>query len=297
LRARLYTIPIAGGSRFDGAPVSGELELDAAIVGRKAAAFRITGWLEMVDVGPDGERDTADDTALEIEMTLESIPTPEELSGQPAPPPRQPQSGFCEVPWCWTDDGYYDGYSYGYGCGDAEVGYDTTSDGCEGDTLDDGSTGSGGSGGTGGTGGPGTSGGVIDDGTTGTGGPGIGDDVSSDDGCSGERDDSSSSSDAGCEGSDDGSSSDGCDGGDSGSSSDGCADSGGDGGGCSDSGGGGGCSDSGGSGCGSGCQGDTLQRDDGNGGGRPARRAGVDLVGFGLMLAAIGAWISNRRKR
>lgn len=282
LRARVYTV--GAGSRFDGAPVSGSLELDAAIVGRRSAGFRISGWLEIVDAGPDGQLDSDDDTALEIEITLESLPTPEEIDGQPAPPPRQPQGGFCELPWCWADDGYYDGYSYGYGCGDAEVGYDTTSDGCEGDTIDNDPSPGGGIVDDGGSGSGGATDGFIDDGSTGA--PGTGDVTSSDDsGCSGETTDSSSSSDSGCEGSDDGGSSDGCDGGDSGSSSDGCSDSSG-----------GGCSDGGSGGCGSGCQGDTLQRADGNRRGT-TRRAGVDLVGLGLLLASLGAWISNRRRR
>ena len=266
LRARLYTVPSSGQARFDARPVSGSLELEAAIVGRQAAGFRIRGWLEMRDPGPDGVDDSEDDVALEVDLTLESIPTPEEIAGQPAPPPRQPPGGFCAIPWCWADDGYYDGYSYGYGCGDAEVGYDTTSDGCEGDPIDDG------------------------DGSTGAPGPEPVDAVS-DDGCGS---DTSASDDPGCEGSDDGTSSDGCDG----STSDGSSS------GCDDSGGSSGCSDSGGSsGCGSsGCEGDTLERSDG-----PERlqeapseglsqRAGVDLVGLGLLIAALATWFSDRRR-
>jgi hypothetical protein len=238
----------------------------------------------MVDAGPDGREDTEDDRGLEIDVTLESIPTPEEIAGRPAPPPRMPQSGFCDIPWCWTDDAYYDGYGYGYGCGDAEVGYDTTSDGCEGDTIDDGSD-------------P-----IIDDGTGGTVSPGPDElppvDGVSDDGCS--DDTTTSSEDPGCEGTDDGSSSDGCDGGDSGSSS-GCDDSGGSGGGCSDSGGSSG-------GCGSsGCEGDTLEREPAPGEegtlAQPAsedarwRKASVDVIGLALFIAAMATWISDRRRR
>lgn len=275
LRARLYTVPSSGEAPFDARPVSGSLELEAAIVGRQAAGFRIRGWLEMRDAGPDGLDDSEDDVALEVDLTLESIPTPEEIAGQPAPPPRQPQGGFCAIPWCWADDGYYDGYSYGYGCGDAEVGYDTTSDGCEGDTIDDGTVV------------------VVDEGDGSTGAPGPEPvDTLSDDGCGS---DTTASDDPGCEGSDDGSSSDGCDG----STSDGSA------GGCDDSGSSSGCSDSGGgsSGCGSsGCEGDTLERSDGPEQLQVAPNeglslgAGVDLVGLGLLFAALATWFSDRRR-
>jgi len=271
LRARLYTVPEAGSGRFDARPVSGSLELEAAIVGRQAAGFRIRGWLEMRDPGPDGIDDNADDVALEVEVTLESIPTPEEIAGQPAPPPRQPQGGVCVIPWCWADDGYYDGYSYGYGCGDAEVGYDTTSDGCEGDTIDDGTVV------------------VIDDGSTGAPGPDEVDTISGDDGCG--SDSTAPDDDPGCEGYDDGSAGDGCDGSDSGSS--GCDDSGGSG--CSDSGGSSGCASSG-------CEGDTLERPEGLEeetvpGQGLSRRAGVELVGLGLLLAALATWLSDRPRR
>jgi|GEM_PF-2272419 len=276
LRARLYTMPKGGEARFEGEPVSGSLELEAAIIGRNAAGFRIRGWLEMLDAGPDGVKDSEDDTVLEVDLTLESIPTPEEIAGQPAPTPRQPQGGFCEAPWCWTDGGYYDGYSYGYGCGDAEVGYDTTSDGCAGDTIepDDGVV-------------------IEDDGSTAA--PGTGD-VTSSDGCGDTTSDSGLRDDPGCEGTDGGSSNDGCDGGDSGSGSSGCDDSG------SNS----GCSDSSGgsSGCGSsGCEGDTLERADGVDGsgdgdeGGLSKRAGIELIGLGLFIAAMATWISDGRRR
>lgn len=274
LRARLYTLPGSEGRRFDARPVSGSLELEAAVVGRQAAGFRIRGWLEMRDPGADGIDDSGDDVALEVDITLESVPTPEEIAGQPAPPPRQPQGGFCALPWCWTDDAYYDGYSYGYGCGDAEVGYDTTSDGCEGDTIDGDGTGV-----------------VVDDGSTGAPGPDEVDTISEDDGCG--SDSTVPEDDPGCEGSDDASASDGCDGGESGSS------------GCDDSSGGSGCSDSGGSsGCASsGCEGDTLERSDGPDALQEApaaglsRRASVDLVGLGLFFAALATWLSDRSRR
>lgn len=276
LRARFYTTPRGAEPRFDGAPASGSIELEAAIVGRNAAGFRIRGWLEMRDPGPDGIVDSADDRVLEIDLTLESIPSPEEIAGQPAPPPRQPQGGFCEVPWCWTDGGYYDGYNYGYGCGDAEVGYDTTSDGCEGDTIE-------------------PADGVVIEGDGSTGAPGP-DEVTSD-GCGSDTSDPGTTDDPGCEGTDDGTSSDGCDGGDSESSSSGCDDSGSGSSGCSDTG-------SSSSGCGSsGCEGDTLERADGvdtigavDGRGLP-KRAGVELVGLVFFIAAMATWISDARGR
>ncbi len=263
LRARLYTNPRGDERRFDGEPVSGSLDLEAAIVGRSAAGFRLRGWLEMLDAGPDGMKDTDDDTVLEVDLTLESIPSPEEIAGQPAPPPSLPQGGFCDVPWCWTDDGYYDGYTYGYGCGDAEVGYDTTSDGCEGDTIESD---------------PGIV--IDDDGSTGA--PGT-DDVTSSDGCASDSSDSGFQDDPGCEGTDDGTSSDGCDGGDS--SSSGCSDTGGSSSGCESS----------------GCEGDTLERGGVDGLGEPegglSKRAGVELVGLALFIAAMAAWISDARGR
>lgn len=297
LRARLYTVASAGGGsgtvRFDGVPVSGSLELEAAIVGRREAGFRIRGWLELVDAGPDGLIDSADDTTLEVDVVLESVPTPEAIARQPELPPRQPQGGFCEIPWCWTDAGYYDPYTVGYGCGDAEVGYETADGGCDGDTVDDGGGFDGGGGviddGSGGSGG-----GVIDDGDEGSsGGPGF-DEVAGDDGCSGQDDSGGES--AGCEGTDDGSASDGCDGGDSGDSG-GCDDSSSSSSGCGDSGGGGG-------GCGSsGCEGDTLQRDRDDEEARSgswseplSRRAGLDLVGLVLFASALATWISDRAR-
>jgi len=276
LRARLYTVPAGGGARFDGAPVSGSLRLEAAVVGRQAAGFRIRGWLEMVDTGPDGEADTTDDRALEVEITFESLPTPEEIAGQPAPAPRQPEGGFCDVRWCWTDGAYYDGYSYGYGCGNADAGYDATSGGCADDTTGDG---------TSSLVGDGTSG-VFDDGTTGsqgaTGAPGT--EAVSTDGC-------------GNESVDPGAQNQGCGGTDAGSQASACGGSGGDAGGCSDSG-------AAASGCGSsGCEGDTLGNNedlDANEGGLDAgrsRHAGLDIVGLGLFFAAMATWLSDRRRR
>jgi len=283
LRARLYTIPRGSEARFDGEPMSGSLDLEAAIVGRNSAGFRIRGWLEMRDPGPDGVVDSDDDIVLEVDLTLESVPSPEEIAGQPAPPPRQPQGGFCEAPWCWADEGYYDGYSYGYGCGDADVGYDTTSDGCEGDTIDDNGVGI-----------DGSSGG--DDGGS-TGAPGPDEVTNTDDGCSGESSDSGYEDDPGCEGSDDGTASDGCDGGDSGSETSGCNDTSSSSSGCSDSGSSSGCGSSG-------CEGDTLERVDSTGGAimEPyeewlPRKAGVELVGLGFFIAAMAAWISDPRGR
>ncbi len=266
MRARLYTVPTGEQVRFDGDAVSGSLELEAAIVGRSAAGFRIRGWLELRDPGGDGVRDTEDDRAFELDVTLESVPSPEEIDGRVPPPPRRPQTGFCEIPWCWTDDGYYDGYDYGYGCGEAEVGYDTTSDGCEGEPVYDD---------------PGLADpGFEDDGTTAA--PGI--DESTSDGCS--ESDASSYDDSGCEGSDDGGASDGCDGGDSGDAS-----------GCEDSGSSSGCADSGGS---SGCEGDTLGREPDQDRIEPAsmiNKAGVDFVGIGLFAASIATWIADARRR
>lgn len=293
LRARLYTIPKQGGERFDGAPVSGTLELEAAVVGRSQAAFRIRGWLEIVDPGADGKIDSEDDTTLEVDVTLESTPTPEEVKGEPAVPPPQPTGGFCEAPYCWVDDGYYDGYAYGYGCTDEQVSYETTDDGCTGETDDAVVSGDG----------------DVGDGSTG--GPGDGDlptdTVSDDGGCSGETTSSDGNTDtagSGCESSDDGSEGSGCDdGSSSSSSSSGCEDSSSSsGGGCGDSSSGGGCGDtsSGGgcgdtssaSGCGSGgCEGDTLAR--------PANaelKAGVDGVGLLLFASAIATWLGGRRR-
>lgn len=267
MRARLYTIPTGEQVRFDGDAVSGSLELEAAIVGRSAAGFRIRGWLELRDPGGDGVRDTDDDRAFEVDVTLESVPSPEEIDGRAPPPPRRPQSGFCEIPWCWTDDGYYDGYNYGYGCGEAEVGYDTTSDGCEGEAVD-------------------VDPGFEDDGTTAQ--PGTDEVVS--DGCA--ESDSSSYDDSGCEGSDDGSASDGCDGGDSGDTTSGCDDSSSSSG-CSDSGSSSGCESSG-------CEGDTLEREPDHDRIEPAgsiNKAGVDLVGLGLFGASIVTWIAGVRRR
>ncbi|MCC6624699.1 MAG: hypothetical protein IT385_25845 [Deltaproteobacteria bacterium] len=280
LRARFYTLeePDAKAPRFDGTPVEGSLELEASVVGSSRAGFRITGWLALEDAGSDGVRGNDDDGAFHVELELESVPPPEEIAGQPARPVPEPTGGVCDPYWCWRDDGYYDGYWYGPGCGDAEVGYETTDSGCDADTVDDDP--------------------IID------GDPGVYDPYAPDPydedaggGCDGETTDDGDSSTSGCEGSDDPSttSESGCDSGDdsSSSSSSGCDDS-------SSSSSGSGCDDSSsssGSGCddsssssscggGGGCEGDTLQR-------APAATGrvmdgSVGWIAVGMFFGAIG---------
>jgi len=285
LAARFYTLAskTARVPSFDGSPASGSLALDASVVGAERAGFRITGWLELRDPGADRIPDTADDASYEIDIELESVPPPEEITGQTPRPPHEPVGGQCDPALCWEDDGYYDTYWYGPGCGDADVGYETTDDGCSSDTVDDGG-----------------------DGTVG-GGDGGGDGVydpydpsvtSSDGGCGGgDSTDGSGSDDtsdsSGCDGSDDSSSSsDGCDGGDD-SSSSGCDDSSSSGSGCSDS-SSSGCSDSASSGC-SGCEGDTLERASGTSATRPASTQGdAAWISVLLFLGSLGAAVRRR---
>jgi len=283
MRARFYTLATrdAKAPSFDGVAIDGTIELEAAVVGAKRAGFRLEGQLTVRDRGADNVAHTADDGAFEIALELESVPPPEEIAGQPVPDPPRPSGGVCDPVWCWQDDGYYDGYWYGPGCGDAEIGYETTDSGCESDSVDD------------------TPiedpDGVYDpyDPYTGTG--------DTEGGCDGSSDTSSdASSSSGCEGSDDtsGTSSNGCEGTDttSDSSSGGCDDSSSSSGsGCDDSGSSGsGCSDSGSSSsCGSGCEGDTLQRAPVQG--DRVLEGGLGWVSIGLFVSAVGAAIRRRR--
>ncbi|MFO0746831.1 MAG: hypothetical protein U1F43_14335 [Myxococcota bacterium] len=273
LKARFYTLATrdAHGVRFDGVAQRGSLSLDASVVGATRAGFRINGAIGFADAGDDGIAGTDDDEAYDVDIELESVPPPEEINGQTVPPPPTPTGGVCDPTWCWQDDGYYDGYWYGPGCGDAEVGYETTDGGCASDTTDDEP--------------------VIDDGTGGGGtyDPYTPTTTSSDSGCDSSTTDDGSSSSGGCDGTDDtsGTSSDGCDGGnDSSSSSSGCSDSGS----SSSS----GCSDSSsGSGCGSsGCEGDTLQR-------APAAQTGglkgdLGWVAIVMFFGSLGAAVRRR---
>lgn len=273
-RARFYTLASADahGTRFDGTPRGGSVTLDASVVGATRAGFRITGELTFAAPGPDATLGTADDEAYDVDLLLESVPPPEEITGQPAQPTPEPTGGICDPTWCWEDDGYYDGYWYGPGCGDTSVGYETTDGGCESDTVVDDPVIDGG-GSTYDPSDPSTytpdptsDGGCSDGSTTDSG--------SSDSGCSGV-DDSSSSTSSGCDSSTtDSSSSSGCS--DSSSSSSGCDDG-----------------SSAGSGCASsGCEGDTLER-------APVRQpspieGGLGWIAVVMFIGSLGA-IARRR--
>ena len=262
LKARAYIVAGQEGvpRRLDATPAAGELMLDNLAIGSNVAGFRVTGGLEMVDA-----RSAA---SWNIDLMLESTPTPEQGAQEPSPDPRTPTGGVCASPWCWTDDTYYDDSYYGYGC-DSGAEYETTSDGCESDPMDDGSTD-----------------GVIDGGSGGDPGT-VPEPVSTDGACSGE----STGSDTSSSGCDDSSSPD-----DSSGSTSGCEDTStsdgssgcGDGSSSSDASACGGSSDS--SGCGSGCEGDTLAQP-------RTREAGVEIVGGMLFLAALGAWVASIRGR
>jgi len=269
IRARAYVVAPADGvpRRLDASPAAGELMLDNLAIGSNVAGFRVTGGLEMVD--------TRTDASWSIDLMLESTPTPEQIAQEPVPEPRTPSGGVCASPLCWTDDTYYDDTYYAYGC-DTGAEYETTSDGCESDPVDDGST----------DGIDGGGGGGEDPGT-------VPDPVTDDGACSGESTGSDTSS-SGCDDSstDDGSaSSSGCEDSSSTGDSSGCSDSSSSG----DSGACGGSSDSGG--CGSGCEGDTLARPRGGGASVQTQDAGVGAVGGLLFLAAIGAWFRSARTR
>jgi len=274
MRARFYTLerPDAKDPRFDGTPIDGQVDLEASVIGASQAGFRLTGWLAFGDAGEDGVRGNADDREVHVELTLESVPPPEEIAGQPVRPTPEPTGGVCDPGWCWRDDGYYDGYWYGPGCGEAEVGYETTDSGCDADTTDDD---------------------YVDD-------PGVYDPYDPDPyydddpgGCDGESSYDDDSSTSGCDSTDDSStegSGSGCDSGDdtSSSSGGGCDDSSSSssGSGCSDSGSSSGCSDSGSSSCGSGCEGDTLQRAPTTSG--AVMTGDVGWIAIGMFLSAIG---------
>ncbi len=131
IRARLYEVR-DGESGFDARPRAGHLDLEASVVTRTAAGFRLRGWLALLDAGPDGLEDTSDDLAFDIELTLESVPSPEALAGQGTAPLPRPVGGVCDPSVCWVDAGYYDTF-YGYGCSDAVVDDGSTSDGCGGE--------------------------------------------------------------------------------------------------------------------------------------------------------------------
>lgn len=129
--ARLYSAHDRAAS-FDARLVAGRLELEASLVTRQAASFRVSGWLELADPGPDGVADTSDDRIFDLELRLESVPSPEELAGQGSSPPPRPIGGVCDPRWCWVDGAYYQTF-YGYGCGEAVVDDGSTGEGCAGE--------------------------------------------------------------------------------------------------------------------------------------------------------------------
>jgi len=259
VRARLYEVD-DGETGFDARPRAGLLDLEASVVTRSAAGFRLRGWLALLDAGPDGLDDTSDDLAFDIELTLESVPTPDALAGQGSAPLPRPVGGVCDPSVCWVDAGYYDAF-YGYGCSDAVVDDGSTSDGCGGepdyDDYDD----------------------DADSGNTDSGAACEGDSSTGYDDNGNPTSDSGDSGDVACEGDDvEADSSGGCDSADSGS-------------GCEGTEADGAC---GGSDAGSGCEGDAMPGGSGGAGPEagppttPLRRADVSWVGvlmIGLAMA------------
>jgi uncharacterized membrane protein YgcG len=141
IRVRYYVTTKDGITVFDGAATEGELTLERVVFGANVAAFRIRGWLEVGDAGSSPER-TDDDGITQIEITLETVPAPENVSASPDGPSPLPVVDSCEPPECYDDPGYYyddydSDYYYDPSCGEPAVGYSyEESEGCEGDTYD-----------------------------------------------------------------------------------------------------------------------------------------------------------------
>ncbi len=234
INGRFYVVvPDSGVTYFDGAAVSGELELEKIVVTSQLIAFRLRGWLDFVDPGIDEVSGTEDDLRTSIEIAFETIPPPEEVDLTADGTSPLPIVDVCEWPYCYQDpDYYYDLRYYDDGCGQATVSDDAydyeTNDGgsgCEGDPVDDGyyydtawaddGYGAGYDGGNSGC--EGDTYGDSSDASSGCGGSDGGyDDAggASSSGCDGDSSSSGSSS-GGCAG-DSSSSSSGCDGGSSG---------------------------------------------------------------------------------
>jgi len=264
ISARLYEV-VDEETGFDARPRAGRLELEASVVTRTAAGFRLRGWLAMLDPGPDGLEDTRDDLAFDVELTLESVPSPEALAGQGTAPLPRPVGGVCDPSVCWVDAGYYDTF-YGYGCSDAVVDDGSTSDGCGGEpdysddaAYDDSGTACEGDGSSG-----------YDDNGNPTGESGDvaceGDDVEADSAGGCEADDASSGS--GCEGTE------------------------GDAGACGGSDAGSGCS---------GCEGDAALGASGGGGAQPGHSNAplkrADLTWVGLLMLGLAVGLQGAAKR
>lgn len=146
VRARFYIARSSNGEiTLDARAVSGDLRLDAIAIINDAIGFRVRGWLELVDPGPDGRLDTGDDHVVDVELAIETRPTPEAIAAGRPEPSTLPAPGFCEWPSCYEDPGYYYdpyGAEYAPACGHVDVGYSDydydDGSGCDGEPYLDG---------------------------------------------------------------------------------------------------------------------------------------------------------------
>lgn len=102
MTARLYVQSEGGLARFDGVAVGGELELEAAFVRQGRVGFRIAGYLELSEPGPDGVPLSEDDPKMVVEVMVETRPTAEEVAG---PGGAWIMDQPCELERCWDDQG------------------------------------------------------------------------------------------------------------------------------------------------------------------------------------------------